>query len=187
MGYVNCLGKTFLPVNLSGFYPNHLGTWSVAWVVAASGALLFITVLVMLLRKRRYLPGGWFWFLGTLVPVIGIVSLGQQAMADCYMYMPMTGLLIMVVWGTSDWCRNWPSRRVVAGLLATAAVAACLWLTPPQIATWKDIATLFAHAIKVTDRNHLAHNAAPFSGSLADPTQLSEGALQPGPRPPGAR
>ena len=102
--YVRYIGKTFWPTNLACLYPNHVGMWTAWQILGSVVVLLAITALVMALRQKRYLTVGWFWYLGTLVPVIGIIKVGQQSMADRYLYMPMTGLLIMVVWGGADLC-----------------------------------------------------------------------------------
>lgn len=161
VAYLDYIEKTVWPRDLAVFYP-HPATvpgglsW---WHVAGSGALLLAISGLILWggRRRRYLSVGWCWFLGTLVPVIGLVQIGQQGMADRYTYLPLIGLFIAVVWGLSDLVEGEPARRravvaVGAGMLATAAV-----LTWMQVRHWRDTVTLFEHAVRVTGPNRVAH------------------------------
>jgi tetratricopeptide (TPR) repeat protein len=129
------------------------------WQVTTAGLLLvFISVFVMReSRKRAYLPVGWLWYLGTLVPVIQLIQVGDHAMADRYTYVPLIGLFIMMAWGLTDVLAKWPWGRT---LLATSTVAILLSLNiASQLQTqyWKDSITLFEHALHVTSENHLAH------------------------------
>ncbi len=102
VAYVRYLGKAFWPTRLAVVYP-HLGRFLPTWeMIASTVVLLVLTALVLRWRNRRYLVVGWFWFLGTLVPVIGLVQVGVQAMADRYAYLSFIGLFICVVWGVSD-------------------------------------------------------------------------------------
>jgi len=107
VSYVTYLGKTFWPVDLAVFYPHPLHTLPLWKSVGAAGLLLAISVAVLRLGKRHpYLPVGWFWYLGTLIPVIGLVQVGVQAMADRYTYIPLIGIFIMVAWGGWDLTRG---------------------------------------------------------------------------------
>jgi Flp pilus assembly protein TadD len=120
--------------------------------------LLALSVLAWRLRRRQpALLVGWLWFLGTLVPVIGLVQVGWQARADRYAYLPSIGLFVAVVWGLASLATTLP-RRVALGVAATAAILACAVLTQQQVARWRDSETLFGHALEVTERNFLAHN-----------------------------
>ncbi len=159
VAYVAYIKKTVWPVDLAVLYPNSIGMWAPWQVAAASVALAAVTAVVITLRRRRYLVVGWLWYLGTLVPVIGLVAVGRQSMADRYMYMPMVGLLIMIAWGVADLCRNRTVRQRVASAAAVAAVLTCLALTPMQVALWRDSETLFRHALSVTDRNYVMHHS----------------------------
>ncbi len=160
VSYVKYLEKTFWPVNLAPFYPHPTYTtpW---WEVALCGlGLLAITVLaVRLLRTRPWLAVGWFWFLGTLVPVIGLVQVGSQGMADRYAYVPHLGLFICLAWGAAD-LAGWFGVGKRAAWVLSCALVGVLWvLTFRQGALWKDTKTLFTHAAEVTERNFLAEHA----------------------------
>jgi tetratricopeptide (TPR) repeat protein len=153
MAYCRYLGKLFWPVDLAVFYP-HPGRWPVGEVLLAATLLAAITAWVWRVRRQLpFLAVGWFWFVGTLVPVIGLVQVGMQAMADRYTYIPSVGVLIMIVWGAyalaSRWRVPWPWP---AGL-AVAALAACATLTESQLKYWQDSETLFRHALRVTADN----------------------------------
>jgi protein O-mannosyl-transferase len=165
VAYVRYLGKAFWPVRLAALYP-HLGRLLPTWEMIASAAVLFLlTALVLHWRKRRYLVVGWFWFLGTLVPVIGIVQVGVQAMADRYAYLPYIGLFVCVVWGVAEMARE---RKIAAVWLAVPAVLVLLTLgmvSRRQISYWHDNETLWKHALSVTEQNYFAHYA--FADALA--------------------
>jgi Tfp pilus assembly protein PilF len=149
--------RMFLPVGLSVFYPSEAVP---AWQ-AVIGAAFFLAVSWWAFRsrkKRPYLFTGWFWYVVTLVPVIGILQVGYQATADRYTYLPLIGLYISLVWGTEDWLG---STRKGRKALVAAGLAVCLVLgvlTGIQESYWKDGVTLYQHACEVTSRNWLAHN-----------------------------
>jgi tetratricopeptide (TPR) repeat protein len=158
ISYVRYLGKAFWPSRMSLFYP-HPGTAIEAWqVVGALVLLLAISALVIVAFRRRYPLVGWFWFLGTLVPMIGLVQLNHQAMADRYAYIPFIGLFLLVTWGAADFASQrqlspiWLRGAGVAVLLALAVV------TYRQIGFWGDNLTLWSHALEVTQGNYLAEN-----------------------------
>ena len=157
------LEKTFWPVPLACFYP-HPGrdllsrpeiVLQLAWSVAV---LIGITALaVWQARRRPYLIVGWFWYLGTLVPVIGIVLVGGAQLADRFTYIPHMGLWLALVWGAADLLSRWPVvRRAAAGacVLLVAAAAAWSW---KQVPNWRNTTVLFEHALAVTERNFVAY------------------------------
>ena len=163
VSYARYLGKLFWPVDLAALYPHpslvNGETWP-GWAIVGSIALLLvITVLAAVLcRKRPYLIVGWLWFLGTMVPVIGFVQIGRQAMADRYAYVPFNGLYMAIVWSAADALnrQRW-GRQFLVILLATA-ITALSAVTIGQIAFWNDSLGLFQHAIESTSRNWLMHN-----------------------------
>jgi tetratricopeptide (TPR) repeat protein len=152
---------TAWPTGLAVFYP-HPGAYPgadipAARVALAAASLTAITAVVASCAARRpYLIAGWLWYLGMLVPMIGLVQVGQQARADRYMYLPLIGLALAVAWGACDLARGRRSRRV----LGVAAAAALLLLgvrSWDQVGIWRDSRTLFEHALAVTERNFKAH------------------------------
>jgi tetratricopeptide (TPR) repeat protein len=155
--YAAYLGKTFWPEGLSIFYPYH-GPPSFGHWVSALALLILITVITVLLRHRRpYLLVGWLWYLGTLVPVIGLVQVGSQAMADRYTYLPLVGVFIMAVWGLKELLEDYRARRTIWGFVSTATIAILVVLTQIQVGYWKDTSTLFGRALLTTERNFMAH------------------------------
>ncbi|MCL4216741.1 MAG: tetratricopeptide repeat protein [Candidatus Hydrogenedentes bacterium] len=158
--YAAYAGKTFWPVHLAAYYPHPRESLTWLTVGFAGTLLLAVTAVVLLLRKRAaYLPVGWFWYLGMLVPVIGIIQAGTQGMADRYMYLPMVGLTIMVAWGVAELASKvaappWAPR--VAGVAVAAALACC---TGVQAGYWRDSETLFRRALAVTENNEVAERA----------------------------
>jgi hypothetical protein len=152
------LGKMFWPTDLAVFYP-HPGYWPPAKVLLAGVFLCGISALCFV--KRRHYPFllmGWLWFLGTLVPVIGLVQVGQQAMADRYMYIPSVGVLVLTIWGAYELTRGWRYHEIALALAGSAAIILCLALTRQQLGYWQDSETLFRHALKVTENNYVAHD-----------------------------
>lgn len=153
VSYVIYIGKMILPVNLAVFYP-HPGN-VVLWQVLGSAVILMAITFVVLWRVKKspYLATGWLWYVGTLVPVIGIVQAGTQAMADRYTYISLIGLFIMVAWGVPDLLRKWNYRREIL-LTTSVLVILCLSiLTWKQVGYWQNSLTLYDHALKVTENN----------------------------------
>jgi cytochrome c-type biogenesis protein CcmH/NrfG len=157
ISYVVYIGKNVWPTNLAVLYPFK---WDLPiWQVAAAG-LFLICMSVIVIRKRQrfpYLPVGWFWFLGTLVPVIGLVQVGHQSMADRYTYIPHIGLFLMIAWLSADLSKRWRYQQV---LLATSTCLILIGLTittRAQASHWENSITLFKHTVSVTHNNALAH------------------------------
>lgn len=158
VSYVSYIEKTLWPKGLAVFYPypQSIPLWKTA---AALVVLVLITCLVLTAaRKCPYVLVGWLWFLGTLVPVIGLVQVGMQAMADRYAYLPMIGLFIVIVWGVQDLLSRWRY-----GSIATVAVLGVFGLrlmvaAHHQVGYWANSISLFEHALSVTSGNYLAHN-----------------------------
>jgi len=157
VSYVRYLGMAFWPSRLVPLYPhpNGLPLWQVA---AAALVLVAITVLVLRYRDRRYLAVGWFWFLGTLVPMIGILTVGEQAMADRYAYLPYIGLFIALVWGMNELASAHQTRRVLLAGPAILILAILGCLTYRQLGYWHDKETLWRYTLRVTQGNYVAHN-----------------------------
>ena len=157
ISYVRYLGKLAWPVDLAVFYP-HPGHWPLASVLLAVTVLGGITLLAWVTRRRQpYLLTGWLWYVGTLVPVIGLVQVGGQAIADRYTYIPGVGLLVMVVWGAFALTRRGRGWSLLLALADVAALVVCIGLTRQQISYWQNSETLFRRALAVTDNNWMAH------------------------------
>jgi tetratricopeptide (TPR) repeat protein len=159
VSYVSYTVKAVWPSNLAVFYP-HPGNTIPAWQIIA--AVLIIAVATFLsirsLKKYPYLAVGLFWYLGTLIPVIGLVQVGEQAMADRYTYIPLIGLFIIVAWGVLDLFRKRHYRKIYLSMFALIILSALTARTFFQASHWKNGVTLFERAIKVTENNYKAHN-----------------------------
>lgn len=151
------IGKTLWPTRLVN--PYLLPAKQPAWQVIAAGLLLAgITILVLrFVRTRPYLAVGWFWYVITILPVIGIIQVGMQAMADRFTYIPTIGISLMLAWSGADAWRRWPKMRPVLAGLGGAACVACAALTWRQIPYWENSKTLCQHTIEVDDDNAVAH------------------------------
>jgi len=158
--YVDYLKKAFWPVDLAVMYPLPIET-PVAKTALAILVLVGITIGVgVLSRKRLWLAMGWLWFLGTLVPVIGLVQVGDQSMADRYCYVPLIGVFIMIAWSLPAAAFAATNRaRVAAAAVVALILTALAAVTFTQIQVWKNTITLSEHAVKVTEGNFVAHNA----------------------------
>jgi protein O-mannosyl-transferase len=159
VAYAQYLRKTLWPGDLAPFYP--LPESYPVWPVALA-AFLLLGITALVLRpagNKPYLPVGWFWFLGTLVPVIGIVQVGNQALADRYSYIPLVGIFVMAAWGTADWLQQRPSLRTPAAVIWAVGLAAFGIGAAVQCGYWKNSETLFRHALKVTSGNYIAHHS----------------------------
>ncbi len=158
MAYVRYLSKIFIPTNLALIYPYpHL--WPLLGVAAAGTVLVLITVIFIVQAKRfPYLPVGWFWFLGTLVPVIGLVQVGVQSIADRYTYLPSIGIFILVVWGISDLVASSARRLETCAIAGAGALIGCLVLTSIQLRYWHDSIAIFTHTVRVTSDNYAAYD-----------------------------
>ena len=173
VSYASYIVKAFWPTNLSPMYP-HPGGSIATWQVFA--ALLFLLIITALVtaewRQRRYLAVGWLWFVGTLVPMIGLVQVGTQAMADRYAYLPLIGLFIMFCWYVADLAEQ---QHVSPAWLGGAGITALLALTlvaHRQIGYWEDNITLWSHALQVTTGNWLAEDN--LGGALMTDGKLDE-------------
>ncbi|HVX13113.1 MAG TPA: tetratricopeptide repeat protein [Pirellulales bacterium] len=171
-GYLFYLGKTIWPTDLIVFYPPPTSYPPVDTIVRAA-ILLAITALVVVLRRSRpHLLFGWLWFLGTLVPVIGLIQIGQQAYADRYNYFPVVGLLIMFAGEAFEMSRRHAVARVAVGTLACAAAAVCFGLTQRQCVVWRDSKSLWERTLEVSPTNFCAHRF--MADLLVDEGRLDE-------------
>jgi tetratricopeptide (TPR) repeat protein len=158
LAYWSYLQKLAWPARLAPLYP-YPKTLYVGAVGAVLVALIVISIVVVkAARTHGYFLVGWLWFLGTLVPVIGIVQVGMQSMADRYTYVPSIGLFVMVVWGTTELLQRLRAPRATAGALSLAAIAIFAMLARQQVDHWRSSVTLWQHTVAVTEDNYLAEN-----------------------------
>ena len=156
LAYVRYLSKTFWPADLAIIYP-YPRHWPVMTVLGAALMLaIWSGLFVRRARQNPYLPVGWFWFLGTFIPAIGLVQVGAQSMADRYTYLPSIGLYILIVWGLNDFLNFRPRWRKMVMLAGGLALAGCLVCTGIQLNYWQSSIKLLMHAIDVTTDNFVA-------------------------------
>jgi Flp pilus assembly protein TadD len=157
--YVQYLLKAIWPARLAAFYPHARSIPLWQWVGALAVLAAITWLAIRAARRRPAIFVGWCWFLVTLGPVIGILQVGTQSMADRYTYVPLIGVFVCVVWGVADGLARLPGRRVVLAVAAVAMIAACSAATRAQVEHWRDGWTLWTHALEVTSRNERAHAA----------------------------
>jgi protein O-mannosyl-transferase len=172
VAYVGYLGQAFWPANLALPYL-HPGQWPTSRIVFAMVVILVVSALAMSrVRKLPHLFVGWFWYLGTLVPVIGLVQVGIQSMADRYTYIPLIGIFVLVVWTVANWAESRTSFRVASAGFAALALAACGGLTYRQAGCWRNSVALFQHSAAVTKDNFVA--LGNIGGALFQERRLEE-------------
>ncbi len=158
IAYVKYVGKAFWPLNLAPVYPHPELSISVAAAALSAFALLAVTTLAVIFRQRRPYFVGWFWFLGTLVPMIGLVQVGVQAMADRYAYIPLLGIFVIVCWAAADLIETWHVPTAVSAV-ATAAILLTLGIAlHRQVSFWRDNLTLWTHTLEITQGNYTAED-----------------------------
>lgn len=158
VSYITYIGKMIWPSNLAVLYP--YPQKFIPWQVLGSVSLLIVITLVVIWRVKKspYLATGWLWYIGALVPVIGIVQVGNQAMSDRYTYIPLIGLFIIVAWGVPELLKKWKHRKAML-LALSALIILCLSIkTWTQVGYWENSITLWNHTLKVTDDNGIAYN-----------------------------
>jgi tetratricopeptide (TPR) repeat protein len=158
VSYVGYIQKMIWPVRLAVFYPHPGGRLTILQIVIAALILTAVTVMIFrLARGRKYIFVGWLWYLGTLVPVIGLVQVGTQAMADRYTYIPLTGLFIIIAWGVRSLIARRFYLKVVSALLAVAILSAAAVCTRMQLKYWQNSIVLFERALAVSGDNYFIH------------------------------
>jgi Tfp pilus assembly protein PilF len=172
LSYVKYLEKAFWPVNLAIVYP-HLGRGiSIPRAVLSAFAIGAVSILALIFRRRRPFLVGWFWFLGTLVPMIGLVDIGVHAMADRYAYIPLLGIFVIVSWGAADLIKRW---HVPTGVAAAGTVAILLALgiaLHRQVGYWSDNVSLWTHTLEITEANFTAEDN--LAGALITQGRVEE-------------
>src|SRR6266498_5997802 len=182
VSYVLYIWQMLWPVDLAVFYPhpeNRLPLWE---VVSCFLVLICITVTAIAVRKQRpYLLTGWLWYLGMLVPVIGLVQVGWQGRADRYTYLPQIGLYIAGTWAVADLTARWRRQRELLSASAAVIISVLSWRAWIQTSYWRDSETLFTHALAVTSNNDVAENNLGIvflrKGKLDDAISLLQAAV----------
>jgi tetratricopeptide (TPR) repeat protein len=159
VSYLTYIWQMFWPARLAAFYPhpeNRLPLWeiilAIVFVIAITGAA------VALRRTRPYFIVGWFWYLGMLVPVIGVLQFGMMGHADRYTYLSQIGLYLLVTWAIADLSKSWRYRRELLGVSGTIVLAALSWKARVQVPYWRNSESLWNHTLAVTSDNYVAHN-----------------------------
>jgi tetratricopeptide (TPR) repeat protein len=164
VSYLRYIGKMVWPSKLAVLYPYHIDRLLFSKAAAAVLVLLAVSIPVLRLASRhRYLPVGWFWYLGTLVPVIGLVQVGSQTFADRYTYMPSVGIFIMAAWGAAELTSRWKYRKILLGITASLVLTGLLITTRAQVRYWQNSISLFKHALAVTGNNPLMQDNLAFA------------------------
>jgi len=158
VSYISYIGNMFWPYHLAVLYPHNsvLAGWKIA-----GACLLLVFVSFMAVRTMKQFPYilvGWLWYLGTLVPVIGLVQVGSQAMADRYTYIPLIGLFVMIAWGVPDFLERWQYRRTILAISAGCILSVLTMVTWMQLQYWQNSISLFEHTLNVTTDNFVMHN-----------------------------
>ncbi len=171
--YISYISKMIWPTELAVIYPYRSTNLSDASTVGC--IILFVLMLFLSIyigRRRKYVAMGWLWYIGTLVPVIGLVQSGSQAMANHYMYIPILGLLIIIAWGTKDLVNNKRKLQIAAAISAGVVLTSTLILSRTQVRYWQDSLTLFEHTLKITENNPIAENN--YGCALYDSGRVNE-------------
>lgn len=166
VSYVKYIQKMFWPDQLAVLYPypKVVAAWQVLVAFAVLGSITFLAV-----RYRKRLPWlffGWFWYVGTLVPVIGLVQVGVQSMADRYTYLPLVGLFVILSWGTAQLLSNWRYRKIALSAVSTVLCFLMVTTARAQVSYWKNSFTLFEHTLKATADNYVIHTNLGFELAL---------------------
>ncbi len=175
VSYISYIGKMIWPNNLAVLYPHPV--LLVPWQVF--GSVLFIIaitlVVIWMVKRSPYLATGWLWYIGTLIPVIGIVQAGGQARADRFTYIPLIGLLIMMAWGVPELLKQWKYRKEILLTLSVLIILCFCIIAWTQVGYWQNSITLFDHTLKVTDNNWLIyHNRGNIYNDLGNYRQAIE-------------
>ena len=178
--YAMYLWKMIWPAKLAPLYPHPGDSLNAGQIIGALFVLLGITVLVLKFREKRYLLAGWLFFLGTLIPVIGLIQVGDQAMADRYAYIPLLGIFAMITFTAADIAQRAGEKQIAGaanvryGLIAAGAVAliALIFMTRHQIGFWETSTGLWSHTLAVTENNYIAEDN--LGGALVIEGKIAE-------------
>ena len=157
VSWVAYIPKLIWPTSMAVFYPHPwlehraISNWDLGFAIMIISSITLLVIL--LVRRGPYLAVGWFWYLGTLIPVIGLIQVGNQAMADRYAYIPSIGIFIMIAWGLPDLVRGWSFCRYILISLGIIYISSLMFITTSQISYWRSSVSLFEHAMEVIPNN----------------------------------
>ena len=172
VSYASYILKMLCPLKLAVLYP-HPGSYPWWQITGACSLLLFISFsAIRVIKQSPYFFVGWFWYLGTLVPVIGLVQVGTQSMADRYTYIPFIGIFMIISWGTPELAKRWHHLKIFLSPIATAILFILIVVTSIQAGYWKNSITLFEHTLEATSNNYRAHNS--LAGALQKQGRIDE-------------
>jgi len=175
VSFISYMAKMIWPANLAVFYPypDMIPIWQ---IVGSILLLILITfIAVRFVRRYPYVMTGWLWYLGTLVPVIGLVQVGNQSMADRYTYIPMIGLFMIIAWAAPDLLARWRYHRTALAVSASLVIVVLATISTLQIRHWRDSITLFGQALSVTKNNYVMHSN--LGASLAEQGKYADAVL----------
>jgi tetratricopeptide (TPR) repeat protein len=166
VSYLEYIQKMIWPDNLAVLYPypDTISRWQLIAALIVLSGISFLAI--RYLKQLPWLGVGWFWYLGTLVPVIGLVQVGVQALADRYTYIPLTGLFIIFAWGLTQLMAGWRHRRIAISAICAALFPILMTTAWTQASYWQNSLTLFTHALDVTSDNYVIHNNLGFELAL---------------------
>jgi len=173
LAYAKYIGKAVWPVHLAPLYPHPGLSVNVAASIASAIAILSVSVVVLVFRRHRPFFVGWFWFLGTLVPMIGLVQISIHSMADRYAYIPMIGIFVIIAWGMGDLVEKWHLPQGVPLAVSAAALVALGVLLSLQVGYWRDNVTLWTHTLAMTKQNYTAEDM--LASALLAEGKIEEG------------
>ncbi len=173
VSYVKYIGKLVWPSDLAVFYPpSHSNLSNATTAICAFIFIVISAISIYIGRRKKYIAVGWLWFAGTLVPMIGLVQVGDQAMANRYMYLPMLGLLIIIALAGKELIGKLPQLKTVAAITGVTAILSLLILTQMQVRHWRNSITLFEYALSVTEDNAITENS--YACALFNEDRLDE-------------
>jgi Flp pilus assembly protein TadD len=158
LAYVSYLGKTFWPLNLAPIYQHPELSLTVAAAALSASAIIALSALAVIFRRQRPYFVGWLWFLGTLVPMIGLVQVGVQSMADRYAYIPLLGIFVIVCWGAADLIKLWHVPKLAVHAASAVLLLALGLALHRQVSFWQDNITLWTHTLQITKANYVAED-----------------------------
>ena len=158
VNYVLYIDKAIWPAGLAVLYPMWTMPVSLRALLICLALLVFVTVVVLRrIGRFPYLTAGWLWYLGTLMPMVGVVLVGYHSIADRFVYVPLIGIFVMISWGVADFVEEAPRYRQLAVVLALLVLVALGWTSRVQAGYWRDSTSLFSHAVEVTSGNYVMH------------------------------